>query len=571
MSLITGNTSIDALVYSSWNSAPGTPASLSFSFLETPPLDASSEDRDGFAPMTDGQRLAVHAALELWASVANLAFTQVGADGVLQFGTNRQDNSSGYAYLPDSFYATTQMYLNKSEPYNSVFAAGSYGPAVILHEIGHMLGLKHPGDYDSSGDAIGGAVLPEEFDNGDYTLMSYTEPTSTALTGRYAATPMLYDVQAIQHLYGANRSYRTGDDVYVFGANDAARCIWDAGGNNTFDFSAIGGKVTIDLREGGFSSTTAGAHNIAVAYGVTIANAIAGSGGSTIYSSAVGGKITGGAGDDAIVSGAGNDIVVGGEGADTVSFSQDFGSYTVLRTGYGVIVTGQGIDRLEGVETLVFSDRTLQVSALALQGAGGTAGNDRLQLAPGDEFIDGGAGLDIVTVGGARAHYALELANGLHQLTDLFGNGGTDHLVNVERLFFSDRAVSFEASDAPGQLYRLYQAAFNREPDMPGLGFWINAMERGATLEGVANAFVQSPEFTRAHGSINNRDFATLMYRNALQREPDPDGLDWYTARLGEGASRSDVLRSFSESAEGQAQVVGTISQGIEYIVFGSA
>jgi hypothetical protein len=36
------------------------------------------------------------------------------------------------------------------------------------------------------------------------------------LNGNYGITPMLYDIQAIQYLYGANMSYHTGADTYAF-------------------------------------------------------------------------------------------------------------------------------------------------------------------------------------------------------------------------------------------------------------------------------------------------------------------------------------------------------------------
>lgn len=569
MSFVTGNIAIDALVYSSWSPVPGTARTLSYSFLLTPPSDASSEDRSGFAAMTSAQRQAVRDGLKLWSDVANLTFVETSSSGALQFGTNQQSGSSGYAYLPESWSTSVAMYLDVDASYNQVFTAGSYGPSVILHEIGHMLGLKHPGNYDSSGGTADGPFLPSDKDSGDYTQMSYNEPTVHSMTGRYAVTPMLYDIQAVQYLYGANMSYRSGDDVYSFSNSTTARCIWDAGGSNTFDFSACTGFVTIDLRAGGFSETVAGYRNIGLAYGVTIQNAVAGNGGSQVYSGASGSVVTGGAGIDRVVLGAGDDIVSGGGGSDTVVFGKTFASYIVQRQASNVLVSGEGNDRLDGVEFLVFSDRTVAVADLALHTAPvGTNGNDRLTTGIGNETIDGGAGRDLAVFSGARANFTVKASGGGYTVTDNVGNGGVDQLFNIEQLQFSDANVSFETSGVAGQAYRLYQAAFNRAPDLQGLGFWISFLEQGYSLEWVANHFITSPEFTATFGAVSNREFATLLYRQALHREPDQGGLDWWTARLEEGVSRAGVLTGFSESPENHAQVIGSIQNGITFIPF---
>ncbi len=567
MSFVTGNIAIDALVYSSWNSNPGTPRFLTYSFLSTPPADASTEDQNGFAPMSSAQRQAARDALKLWSQVANLTFTEVASNGNLQFGTNQQDNSSGYAYLPDVGTTATQMYLDKDAPYNQVFTPGSYGPSVMLHEIGHMLGLKHPGNYDSSGGTAEGPFLPADQDNGDYTQMSYTPPTMFSATGRYAATPMLYDVLAIQYLYGANKSFHSGDDVYSFATVESPRCIWDAGGTNTFDFSACTAKVTIDLRPGSFSSSSPGYHNIALAYGVTVTRAIAGNFGSQIYSSAAGSEITGGAGADKIYLGSGNDTVSGGDGADSAVFNNAYASYSVQRTAGGVTVVGEGSDKLSGVETLVFSDRSVTVADLPMLSAG-TAANDRIVAGDGNETIDGGAGRDTVVEAGVRANYTVLAGGGGFTVADNVGSGGTDVLQNVEKVHFTDQDVSFEINGPAGQAYRLYQATFDRVPDLAGLGFWVGGMEGGVSLEAAAAAFIQSAEFTATYGGVDNRTFASLLYQHTLHRAPDAAGLDWWTARLDEGAARSSVLAAFSESPENQAQVIGAIQNGIAFIPY---
>jgi serralysin len=567
MSFNTGNNTLDSLVYSSWFGLHGSPVQLTYSFLTRSPGNATADDRNGFRAMSATQESAVRDALSKWSSVANITFTEtVSNTGNLQFGTNNQgSDSSAYAYLPASGVTSLAMYTNTQNSYNSVFTPGTYGPTVLIHEIGHLLGLKHPGDYDSTGATTAGPFLPAATDNGDYTQMSYNHPTSWSINRTYATTPMLYDIQAMQYLYGANMSYHAGDDTYAFTSGSAPLCVWDAGGNNTFDFSACFGGTTINLNAGTFSETAYGLKNVSIAYGVTVQKAIAGSGGSTIYANDAGNTLVGGNGADVFHEGGGNDTISGGAGVDTVVFEGTFARYSITSTAAGLTVSGDGLDLLSGVETLRFDDRTVQVSDLA--GAlAGTAGNDRLTAPAGNVSIDGGAGLDTVVFGGNVSAYHVTANAGTVTVS---GNGVTDLLVNVERLAFADGALALDTqTGTAGQVYRLYEATLERAPDAGGMGFWLAARDNGVPMESLAHSFIASPEFVGKYGNLDNSAFVQQLYRNVLDREPDPSGFAWHVANLDHGVSRETTVLNFSESPEFIASLVGQIPVGVAYTPF---
>lgn len=568
MSLVSGINAIDALIYNSWQpQAARTPVTLSYSFLTQVPAGAPAEDGRGFQPMSAAQQQASRDAMAKWATVANIQFVEVASGGRIQLGTNDQSssNSSGYAYLPEPGIDTLSLYLSNAESYNSVFTVGSYGPTVLLHELGHTLGLKHPGDYNSTGGSIGGPYLPDSTDNTGYTLMSYHQGSAPRNT--YSVGPMLYDIQAIQYLYGANTSYRTGNDTYAFSSSQAPLCVWDAGGVNTFDFSACTGITLIDLNAGAFSGTAAGLTNISIAYDVTIQRAIAGAGGSTIYGNHAGNIISGGSGTDVIHVGDGNDQISGGLGSDTAVFSRSYASYTLSKTAAGLSVAGAGQDMLTGIEYLRFSDRTVTVSELALQApvVSGTSGNDVLTAGAGNEMIEAGAGLDTVVYGGARGNFQVLSDSGGFRVTDLAGSGGQDVLNGVERLAFGDGALALDAAGMSGQAYRMYRAALDREPDAVGLGYWIKVLDGGAALVQVGQAFIDSPEFSANYGALDNSQFVVQLYANVLDRTPDQPGLAFHVGNLNAGAARAEILRAFSESEENQVAVIGSISNGIGY------
>ena len=102
---------------------------------------------------------------------------------------------------------------------------------------------------------------------------------------------------------------------------------------------------------------------------------------------------------------------------------------------------------------------------------------------------------------------------------------------------------------------------FDRGPDDAGLTFWTNALRTGAAdLDDLAELFVRSPEFRDRYGDTSNADFVTLLYRNTLNREPDPDGQAFWTDALASNqADRDDVVLAFSESPEHVA-IVGPVS-----------
>ena len=110
------------------------------------------------------------------------------------------------------------------------------------------------------------------------------------------------------------------------------------------------------------------------------------------------------------------------------------------------------------------------------------------------------------------------------------------------------------------QVTRLYDAVFDRAPDDVGLTFWTNALRAGVGLDDLAEVFVQSPEFRDRYGDTGNAEFVALLYRNTLNREPDPDGQAFWTGALASGrAARDDVVLAFSESPEHVA-IVGPVS-----------
>ena len=207
----------------------------------------------------------------------------------------------------------------------------------------------------------------------------------------------------------------------------------------------------------------------------------------------------------------------------------------------------------------------------------GNGGNDVFTGSLGNDVLDGGGGMDTVQYAGQRAGFhLLDTGSGTGGGADNFsltkpGQDGIDTLLHIERVLFQDGAVALDVSGVAGQAYRLYQAAFNRQPDLAGLGFWISTLDRGASLIDVSAGFMQSNEFKALYGGSAPATsmLVTNLYANVLHRTPDAGGFAYWSNILdSHAASAAQVVTSFSESAENQAQVIGSIKNGIDYTAF---
>jgi len=211
---------------------------------------------------------------------------------------------------------------------------------------------------------------------------------------------------------------------------------------------------------------------------------------------------------------------------------------------------------------------------IAIKGGGSSlsvnagTGNDTITLADDNHAVDGGDGVDTAVLNGAMKNYSITHTTTGYTVT---GSGGVDTLTGIERLQFSDATVALDINGHGGQVYRLYQAAFNRVPDAGGLGFWIKAADNGASMQTIAAEFAKSDEFKSMYGANpSNADFLDKLYHNVLHRAGDTGGFNWWLGHLdAHDITQASVLAEFGESAENQAALIGSISNGFTYTPYG--
>ncbi len=514
----------------------GQAVSLSYTFVQATPsyYRANAEEYNQFRAFSAAQSTATRQILDQFSAVAKLTFAPSATGiGQIAFGSHEMSaTEGGIAYFPsfEVVYETDNMITSTNELpgggdvwltrnlADADMQPGRQGYSILLHEIGHALGLQHPFE--------GAFKLPADLDTIGHTVMSYTNPGKTATRSDNTAvtdvsgnsssyrwvnyhieprSPMPLDILALQYLYGANTGTRAGNDSYAWQPDERfLETIWDGGGTDTIDCSNQSLACAIDLNPGAYSSigirateaqlrqempayatqaltpTYDGRNNLAIAYDVTIENAVGGSGADTITGNAINNRLDGG---------AGNDTLNGGTGIDTAIYAWSKSGYTATKTGTGA-ATSYALSRAtDGIDTLT--------------------GIEKLQFADGTVYLMG------------------EMAK----------------LLSAAQL---------------KSLLELYVAFFNRVPDAQGLGYWIEQAAAGMSSNTMADSFynaaIQYSSLTGYSASMTSAEFVRTLYANVLGRSgataPPDDDVNYWVGTLAAG-SKGKLVSDMLVAAKG--------------------
>lgn len=538
---LTGNALLDVLLSGSkWGTgAAGSGASVTYAFPASTSLFDSSEAfgaygdanfsgyiaSQDFAGFGAAEQASARAALQAWANVAHIAFTEVQASGTAE-GTLRfaysgapgmQPTGFGVSLFPMDAQAAGDTWINARFIYPDGWSTGTQNRLTLLHEIGHALGLKHPHDTGFSGVIDGWPattnVLP--FTDSDTLTGHSTENSVMAYNdvpgigapfqADYApTTPMAMDIAAIQYLYGANTSFNAGNTPYRYASDQRVNeTIWDGGGTDTIEVSGSGPAV-ISLVPGTWSQ--------------------------------VGAPLT--------YSEHGSDLSVTSARPDLTNPNTLYIYDTVtIENAAG----GAGADSITG-----------NAAANVLRGNGG------------NDTLDGGAGSDTAAYAGARANFTVARTASGYTVADQTGAEGTDSLAGIERLQFSDRKLALDLDGAAGNAAKVLGAAYGKAYLTPEfVGTAIGLFDNGMTMQQVCQLAIHTDLFLQLAGSHGNVDFVNLVYRNVVGSAPSDADRDYYVGLLqgGGGMSQADLLAAAANCVPNQTNIdlVGLQQSGIEY------
>ena len=347
---------------SQWTAAVGTPGNVTIGFRQT------TNSVTNFSQFTAAQRTATQQITAMISEVCGLTFTYVNGSGYTDAATillnNMNLSTSNFGSTTGPTTANTAANLPAGDVNldlavtgvsSSSLPAGSLSYYGLMHELGIAVGLV-PWEGTNLASTNYGSLFAAE-NSAQYSVMSSIDETLTT-NGTSFGNPdglMLYDIAALQRIYGANNTTRNtattygnnsnAGGIYDFSTNSQpAFSIWDGGGVDTLDSSGYGGNQIFSLVAGGFSSLRGFSDNVSIAYGVAIENATSGDGTDRFILSS-----------DNV-----NNTIIGGLGTDTAFVTYNFGvGYAFSLGGTAANFTMQGTagaDNFQGIEAIRFAD-----------------------------------------------------------------------------------------------------------------------------------------------------------------------------------------------------------------------
>ena len=299
---------------------------IAYAFPQTQPAYYDGTmNADGWQPATPAMEAATREILARLEAVIDVRFVETAAieasNVIVVSRTEMASGTLGYAYYPSTVAFTGSDVLISplyDDPEQGADGLTNLDYELLIHELGHALGLKHPFEADGSSTT----TLNATEDTTVWTALSYDAPPSS-FDGAFRA----FDLMALTEAYGVDPSYRSGDDIYTFSSEQGVFVI-DGGGTDAISAAGQSQGVTLDLREGqqsfigATSDLVSAPGQLAISANTEIEIAIGGAGDDRLIGNGLDNRLEGGAGADRIFAGGGADTVLGGPGSDVVDLSE---------------------------------------------------------------------------------------------------------------------------------------------------------------------------------------------------------------------------------------------------------
>ncbi|MCI5050660.1 MAG: hypothetical protein MRY32_10115, partial [Rickettsiales bacterium] len=424
---------------------------------------------DNVRAFTNAEQTATQGIFAQLEAITNISFVAAASaeDAQLAFyvGDLEFEGVAGIAGLLPDGQLITKAHVGMDTEFSDHEIVGTYSYYALLHEMGHAVGLKHPGEYGPTDE---GPFLPAEDDVNQNTVMSYFDNDDDVDTN--PTTYQEFDIEALEYIYGLEGDPLVDEDDDDDDDTPPTDDDDDTLPGDDEDDTLPGDDDTIDSGE----DTTDGS-------GGDGADVLVGSddNGEELFGGGGADLITGAAGSDTLYGGRaiaddadGNDTIAGGDGADLIfgntgndSLYGGLSSGDNSGDGNDTIYAGRGFDMVDGGEGNDY-----------LAGGGGLAhpddesdsliggdGSDFIIGNGGDDTIEGGVGFETIWAG-----FGDDIIDGGADNDFIAGQQGNDTITGGDGIetfyFYSDNGADVITDFGGGDVVRF-------EDTMNGINF----------------------------------------------------------------------------------------------------
>lgn len=389
---------------------------------------------------------------------------------------------------------------------------GSAGWFVFLHELGHVLGLKHPHDSGGTGRPTFTQLGLAKWDQDWISIMSYSDDFGWNNRQWDPATPMILDVIALQYLYGKNTTTNSGNTLFALKVNNLYQTLWDASGVDTVSAadSTVGWYIELpNEKVSTLVDTKAGIALLVSEFNLASPKTLYWLAGDME-------NITGGSGDDQLYGNDYDNLILGGAGNDNIE---------------------------------------------------GGLGSDKIIAGIGNDRVDGGPGLDYLVFSSANNNYEIMVENTkwvIRPKAIVSTSDGVDSFYNIERLVFTNICVAVDLNANAGIVVKVLGAVFGKSSvaNNSYVGIGLNLLDKGMSYDTLAGLALSTAQATTSDQIV------TTLWTNVVGSAPLANDKAPFIKLLQDGFSAGALAHLAADTIlnTNNINLVGLAQTGIEYI-----
>ena len=197
------------------------------------------------------------------------------------------------------------------------------------------------------------------------------------------------------------------------------------------------------------------------------------------------------------------------------------------------------------------------------------AGNDVVTAGGGNDNISGGTGIDTAQYSGMKENFTITQTSTGFSITDTVGSAGTDMLIDIERVEFSDTKVALDLSGNAGKTAKILGAVFGSDSvsNKQYAGIGLHFLDSGVSYETLMDLALNAAlgDDANDHASV-----VKLLYKNVLSVDASDSDAEPFIQLLDDGMTKGALGVMAAETSYNTENIdlVGLQETGLAYELF---